>query len=163
MLWEKWCQQTCHNPAICLKTKNKSVIKRGMQHWPGLPQEDWGDRTHLAHAEVCGKGMEGSWETVVATRGPLRVSFYRSGRRENSEAPETPSTRVRAQSLRRVRCDPRDCSPPGSSRHETLQARVLEWGAMPSSRGSSRPKDQTHISCTAGGFFTAELPGKPPE
>ena len=28
-----------------------------------------------------------------------------------------------------------------------LQARILEWVAMPSSRGSSRPKDQTHVSC----------------
>ena len=35
-----------------------------------------------------------------------------------------------------------------------LQARVLEWAAVPSSRGSSRPRDQTHISCTAGRFFT---------
>ena len=35
-----------------------------------------------------------------------------------------------------------------------LQARILEWVAMPSSRGSSQPRDQTHISCTAGRFFT---------
>ena len=41
-------------------------------------------------------------------------------------------------------------SPPGSSVHGILQARTLEWGAMPSSRGSSRPRDQTRISCTAG-------------
>ena len=35
-----------------------------------------------------------------------------------------------------------------------LQARILEWVAMPSSRGSSQPRDQTQISCLAGGFFT---------
>ena len=35
-----------------------------------------------------------------------------------------------------------------------LQARILEWVAMPSSRGSSQPKDQTLVSCIAGGFFT---------
>ena len=34
-------------------------------------------------------------------------------------------------------CDPMDCSPPGSSVHEILQARILEWVVMPSSRGSS--------------------------
>ena len=34
-------------------------------------------------------------------------------------------------------CDPMDCSPPGSSVHGILQARILEWVAMPSSRGSS--------------------------
>ena len=35
-----------------------------------------------------------------------------------------------------------------------LQARILEWVAMPSSRGSSQPKDRTQVSCIAGGFFT---------
>ena len=39
-----------------------------------------------------------------------------------------------------------DCSPPGSSVHGVLQARTLEWVAMPSSRGPSRPRDQTYIS-----------------
>ena len=79
--------------------------------------------------------------------------------------------------------DPMDCSLPGSSIHGIFQARVLEWGAIafseshsvmsnslrppgilqarilewvafPFSRGSSQSRDQTHISCTAGGFFT---------
>ena len=57
-----------------------------------------------------------------------------------------------------------DHSPPGSSVHGILQARILEWVAMPSSRGSSQPRNQTHVSCVsciAGGFFTAEPPGKP--
>ena len=54
-----------------------------------------------------------------------------------------------------------DCSPPGSSVHGILQARILEWAAMLSSRGSSWPRDQTRGSCTASGFFTAEPPGKP--
>ena len=54
--------------------------------------------------------------------------------------------------------DPMDCSPPGSSLPGILQARILEWVAISSSRGSSWPKDRTHISCIAGGFFTAEPP-----
>ena len=52
--------------------------------------------------------------------------------------------------------DSTDCSPPGSSVHEILHARILEWVAMPSSRGSSRPRDGTQVSCSsciAGGFF----------
>ena len=53
-------------------------------------------------------------------------------------------------------CDPVDCSPPGSSVHGILQAAMLEWVAMPSSRGCSQPRDQTHVSCTAGRFFTTE-------
>ena len=39
-------------------------------------------------------------------------------------------------------CDTMDCSPPGSSVHGILQARILEWVTMPSSRGSSRHRDQ---------------------
>ena len=50
-------------------------------------------------------------------------------------------------------CDPMDCSPPGSSVHGTLQARILEWVATPSSRGSTQPRDQSCISCIAGGFL----------
>ena len=38
-------------------------------------------------------------------------------------------------------CNPMDCSPPRSSVHRIFQARVLVWVAMPSSRGSSRPRD----------------------
>ena len=40
-------------------------------------------------------------------------------------------------------CDPMDCSPLGSSVHGILQARILKWGAIPLSRGSSWPRDQT--------------------
>ena len=54
-------------------------------------------------------------------------------------------------------CYPMHCSPPGSSFHEILQARILEWVAFSFSRGFSWPRDQTHVSyvsCIAGGFFT---------
>ena len=42
-------------------------------------------------------------------------------------------------------CDPKDCSPPGSSVFGILQARILDWVAMPSSRRSFQPKDQTRV------------------
>ena len=54
---------------------------------------------------------------------------------------------------------PMDYRLPGSSVHGILQARILEWVSMPSSRVSSRPKNGTHVSCgssIAGGFFTAK-------
>ena len=44
-------------------------------------------------------------------------------------------------------CDPTDCSLPGSYVHGILQERILEWVAMPSTRGSSWPKNRSHISC----------------
>ena len=43
--------------------------------------------------------------------------------------------------------DPMDCSPPGSSVHGILQARLLEWEAISFSRGSSQPRDQIQVSC----------------
>ena len=51
-------------------------------------------------------------------------------------------------------CNPMDCSPPGFSVHGILQARILEWIAIPFSRGTSQPRDQTLVSCIAGRFFT---------
>ena len=44
-------------------------------------------------------------------------------------------------------CDPMDCSPPGFSVHGILQARILEWVAIPFSRASSQPRDRTWVSC----------------
>ena len=49
--------------------------------------------------------------------------------------------------------------PPGSSVHVTSQARILEQVAISFSRGSSQPRDQTCVSCSAGGFFTPEPHG----
>ena len=47
-----------------------------------------------------------------------------------------------------------DCSPPGFFVHGISQARILEWVAIPFSRGSSWPRDRTQVSCIAGRFFT---------
>ena len=52
-----------------------------------------------------------------------------------------------------------DYSPLGSSIHGILQAKIMEWVAIPFSRGSSQPRDQTQVSRIPGGFFTAEPPG----
>ena len=52
-------------------------------------------------------------------------------------------------------------APPGFYVHGIFQARILEWGAISFSRGSSWPRDQTCISCIAGGFFTTEPTRKP--
>ena len=58
--------------------------------------------------------------------------------------------KVKASHLCPTLCDPMDCIVPG-----ILQARILEWVAFPFSRGSSPPRDQTHVSRIAGGFFTS--------
>ena len=60
----------------------------------------------------------------------------------------------------RVRC-PVDCSPPGSSVHGMFQARILEWVAIASSRGSSPPRNQTPVSTFSclGRFFPCRAMG----
>ena len=50
--------------------------------------------------------------------------------------------------------DPMDCSPPGSSLHGILQARILAWVAIHFSKGSSQPRDRTWVSCITGRFLT---------
>ena len=60
-----------------------------------------------------------------------------------------------------ILCDPMDCSLPGSPVHGISKARILEWVAISSSRGSSRARDRNCISCIAGRFFTTASLGKP--
>ena len=52
-------------------------------------------------------------------------------------------------------CDPVDCSPPGSSVHGVLQAKILEWVAFLFSRVSFKPRDQIQVSCITGRYFTS--------
>ena len=78
-----------------------------------------------------------------------------------------PDRHVRAQSHQSYLTlwDPMDCSPPGSSVHGILQARILEWVAVPSSRGFSWPRDWTCISMSpalAGRFFTTSATWEAP-
>ena len=47
------------------------------------------------------------------------------------------------------------CNPMDYTVHGILQARILEWVAVPFSRGSSQPRDWTQVFCIAGGFFTS--------
>ena len=58
-------------------------------------------------------------------------------------------------------CSPMDCSSPGSSVHGILQARTLEWVAIPFSR-SSWPRNQTEVSCIAGRLFIIQATRKVP-
>ena len=62
---------------------------------------------------------------------------------------------VRAKSLQScvTVCDPMDYSPPGSSVHGILQARILQWVTRPFSRGSSQPRGRTQVSCTGRQIF----------
>ena len=64
-------------------------------------------------------------------------------------------------------CDPVDCSPPGSSVHAILQARILKWVAVLFCRGSSQSRDRTRVSYVylywQAGSLPLAPPGKPTE
>ena len=122
---------------VCFYRKRRGQSQDGVKA-PGhkLPSEVW------SHSE----GQE-------ALLRMLRETASSPGVRAYSVAQSCPTL-----------CDPLDCSPPGSSGHGISQAGILEWVAISCSRGSSRPRDQTHVSCVfciADGFFTSEASGKP--
>ena len=79
-------------------------------------------------------------------------------------SPDSMQTCVHAKSLQScpTLCDPKDCSLPGSSVHSSLQARILEWVAVSSSRGSSRSKDLAHISYVYLHWQVGSLPPEHP-
>ena len=83
----------------------------------------------------------------------IRLLYFPSEGRQNENAKHRKLIKLIAQ-LCLTFCDPLDCSPPGSSVHGILQARILEWVAISFSRGSSRPRDRTWVSCITGRCFT---------
>ena len=111
------------------------------EYWSGLPCPPPGD--------LPDPGIEPkSLMSPPLAGGFLTTSATWEAQRENK-------VKVLVVQLCPTLWDPMDCSPPGSSVHGLLQARTLEWFAMPSSRGSSRPRDQTQVSHIAGRFFTS--------
>ena len=101
------------------------------EHWGGLPLPFPGDLPDSG-TEPQSVTLAGGFFTLRHQRSPLsRVHACLP-----SESLQSGPTL----------CDPMVCSPAGSSVHGILQARTLEWVAMPTSMGSSRPRDQIRIS-----------------
>ena len=94
--------------------------------------------------------------------------FLKADAMDHQEVPFNsyqPTTATMSLQLCMTLCNPIDCSPPGSSDHRILQARILEWVAISSSRGSSWPRGWTHISHVSciGRRVLDIAPGKPPD
>ena len=89
---------------------------------------------------------------TIACQAPLSMGLFQARilRKKESEVTQSCLTL----------CDPMDYRLPGSSIHGIFQARILKWVAIPSSRGSSQPKDQTWVSCITGRFFTIWATGE---
>ena len=99
------------------------------------------------------KELLGAWAWLTLSN-VTKTSCFRMGRRKEAEGAEQKGCKcgnvVCAKSLQicPALCDPVYCRLPGSSVHGILQVRTLQWVAMPSSRGSSQPRDGTF--CIAG-------------
>ena len=112
-----------------------------------------------------------NWERVVLATGPtgksqfslVLIMFLEPALNSFHQVLKTPLLLVVVYLLSPVWlfCDHMYCSHPGSSVHGNSQARTLDRVAISFSRGSSWPRDGTHIFCITGGFFTTEPLGKP--
>ena len=91
-----------------------------------------------------------TWETWVLNPVLLPLSQW-----DIEHVSPFPVVKVKVAQLCLTLCDPMDCSSPGSSLHGIPQASILEWIAIPFSRGSYRPRNHTRVSCIARGFFTS--------
>ena len=122
-----------------------SGISKGNGKW--LERQTWailqGPRIHTSSSE------QGIWTIFWLPTGCLPPLPWEAG---FSELYYCPITWVLSRSHPTL--PPEDCSLPGFSVHEISQARILDWVAIPSSRGSSQPRDRTHGSCIADTFFT---------
>ena len=105
----------------------------------GWPVEEL--RSHMPRVEVKKK-----------KKVYIKGDFFKLPIPTNTLAESWPVEVLVAQSCPSL-CNPMDYSPPGSSVQGILQASTLEWVAMPSSRGSSQPRDWTQVSHITGRFF----------
>ena len=162
-LWEAWgklgeCQRSERLQGIlCLSTNNKEEFHRGeICLGCSMPRPDPADSSSE-------KTPEGTRLCLTFTNFFLKRQNYL-----NTIFCGVKETLVHScESLWScpTLCNPMDRGPPGSSVHGILQARILEWVAMPCSRGSSRPRDRTCVSYVylhqqAGSLLPAP-PGKP--
>ena len=117
---------------IGLRCPEKAECSGRRQPWDAL----WAGRRQEGHVFGTEKGQEAGG----ATQGKAWAG----------------STGILALGCKRVCADSvhMDCSPPGSSVHGILQAKILEWVVISFSRGSSQPRDRTLVSCTGGGVFS---------
>ena len=90
-----------------------------------------------------------AWHTLSIPAGRRPAGRHWGVRAETDLQGEEEKVKVLVAQLCLTLCNPMDCSLPGSSVHGILQARILKWFAIPFSRGSSWPRDETWLSCTA--------------
>ena len=141
LIWEinqLWSKYDPLNIFICFLYFSETLLRHGKEFFKTSNHKDkeWGHTQQHQNLEVWKINERSLNVPVPRVRGPPK-------RKESKVTQSCPTL-----------CDPKDCSLPGSSVHGIFQARVLEWVAIPFSRGSSQPRDQTHASHIAGRCFT---------
>ena len=113
---------------------------------------------HNTRVALHHKPQRGPWRQPRLPKRQQQLLRSSSTNTKSCQSPEfSVSLNLKVKSLSRVwlfATPWTDCSPPGSSVHGILQARILEWVAISFSRGFSWPRDQTRVSCSAGRHFT---------
>ena len=102
----------------------------------------------------CHSLLQGIFLTQGSNPGPLHCRQILYHLSHQGSPPSPLKVKVLIAQLYPTLCNLIDCSPPGSSVHGILQARILDWVAISFSRGSSQSGNQTQVSCIAGWFFT---------
>ena len=133
----------CHFLLQCRKVKSESEVAQSC-----LTLSDPMD------CSLPGSSIHGIFQARVLEWGAIKFSMLSKGLFPSLFL--SVATCMPAQSLQSslTLCNRMDCSPPGSSVHGVLQARILEWVAMPSSRGIFMIQRLNPVSYIAGGFFT---------
>ena len=141
--WPMAGPQLRDSRTLLLKAPGPNQGGKDPRYWPGKWRQRHNltaaDKLHQALMTASLKGVWGLWMSDLISQSSISCMH------------------AKLLQLCPTLCNPMDYSPPGSSVHRILQARILEWVAMPSSRGSSWPKDQIHASCISSiavRFFT---------
>ena len=135
--------------------------------WEGLGAGGEGDDRGWDGWMASLDGCKSEWTPGVGDGQGGLECFDSWGRKESDTTERLNWTELKSLQSCLTLCDSMDCSLPGFSVHGLLQARILEWVAVPSSRGSSQPRDQTHIFYVylhwQAGSLPLAAPGEPME
>ena len=137
---------------ILAKVRGGSSLQGGRTSVTLIVWGHWGESTWPLDPGEAGRHFPG------CQRQKAGWGSGHPGNRLMTTCPPIPLPKLLAQS-RLTLCDPMDCCPPGSSVYGILQARILEWVAIPFSRGSSQPRDRTWVSCIVDRFFPISTQG----
>ena len=138
----------------CSSADKESVCNAGdMGSIPGSRRSPGKGNGSLFQYSCLENPMDrGAWQATV--HGFARVGHDLETKPPSSPFLLTPRAMSEVSQSCPTLCNPMDCSLPGSLVHGILQARILKWVAISFSKGSSRPRDQTQVSCIVGRRFT---------